>query len=135
MLPLRFDAEAKPRARPLALLRRAVTAPPPRALRLQLAPYLARTSRTLTAHPTGVRTWSTSDARAGAKGQRIVLVSVPLAGHAIVRCSRGCLWITAPGTDDLILDANASTEVRGYGSLVIQALEDAELELEFAPPR
>jgi hypothetical protein len=63
------------------------------------------------------------------------LESVALPGYGKVHCLRGRLWVTGPGTDDVVLEGGESVEIRGRGQLVIQALLDATLEIEVGRTR
>jgi hypothetical protein len=50
---------------------------------------------------------------------------VPVSGRASVTCHSGELWVTGPGTDDLILRPGQCVGIRGPGRIVIGALVEA----------
>jgi len=63
------------------------------------------------------------------------LASFALPGYGKLHCLHGRLWVTGPGTDDIVLEGGESAEIRGRGQLVIQALLDATLDLEVGRTR
>jgi len=50
---------------------------------------------------------------------------LPVSGRASVTCHAGELWVTGPGTDDLILRPGQCIGIRGPGRIVIEALVEA----------
>lgn len=50
---------------------------------------------------------------------------LPVSGRASVTCHSGELWVTGPGTDDLILRPGQCIGIRGPGRVVIEALVEA----------
>jgi hypothetical protein len=53
------------------------------------------------------------------------VLGLPVSGRASVTCHSGELWVTGPGTDDLILRPGQCIGIRGPGRIVIEALVEA----------
>jgi hypothetical protein len=63
------------------------------------------------------------------------IVIVPRPRGMIVRCLRGCLWLTQLGDcKDVIVEAGGLHVVDREAELAIQALEDSQVQIERASP-
>jgi hypothetical protein len=58
------------------------------------------------------------------------IVGFPLHGPAIVVCFAGTLWVTGPGTGDVVLAPGQRVEIRGKGRVVVEALEPSVIGVE-----
>ena len=68
----------------------------------------------------------------GCLGAQQVL-GLALTGQLRIDCESGLLWVTGPGSGDVLLEAGTGTVIDGSGRVVIQALRPAEFVLERAP--
>ncbi|HKO93165.1 MAG TPA: DUF2917 domain-containing protein [Polyangiaceae bacterium] len=51
--------------------------------------------------------------------------ALPVSGQACVTCHSGELWVTGPGTNDIILRPGQCIGIRGPGRIVIEALAES----------
>jgi hypothetical protein len=57
---------------------------------------------------------------------------LPMSGRASVTCYSGELWVTGPGTDDLIVRPGQAIDITGPGRLVIEALAESRFGIRQA---
>jgi hypothetical protein len=58
------------------------------------------------------------------------VLGIGTSGRMAIACFAGVLWITAPKTGDLVLVAGDATLIENDGRIVIEALENAEFDIE-----
>jgi hypothetical protein len=51
----------------------------------------------------------------------------------VLACVEGSVWVTAPSSDDVLLDPNQSIVIENAGRVVVQALNAARLRVTETP--